>query len=1420
MPRFTHAQRDQLIATITAAAGRRLGGEVPEALQAFLSLYFTHVPLGDIVGESPDTLFGLAFSHWRLTEQRRPGVPAVRVYNPKLEEHGWRCEHSVIEVVTENMPFLVDSVTNMINRLDLAVQLVIHPVISVDRDESGALRRVETAKRGGEAEGGIEESLMHFQITRQADDMLPPVAEGVGRTLAEVRTVVADWQAMLLKGELVIADMAAAEGVVPDDAIDEAREFLRWLLDNNFTFLGYRAYAFAAEGDETVVRIDADSGLGVLKDTALLVFDDLCEGRPVPPPVRAFEARPDVIMVAKANRTTTVHRPVHMDAIVVKRFADGRMVGEHMIVGLFAAAAYNRSVRSIPLLRGKLTRLLARAGFDPRGHDGRALANIVETFPRDELFQVSDDHLYYTTLGILHLQQRQRIALFIRRDDFERYVSCLIYIPRERYNTDLRRRIEAILAKAFGGRVTAHYTHVADSPHARLQVFVRTTPGQIPEYDPARLEAEIVAASRTWADNLLRALLKAHGEEKAHRLNRLYGHAFPPGYCERFIAEEAVEDIGHIEQALATGRLQTTLYRPFGALAHQMRLKIYHPEAAIVLSLVMPMLENLGLRVIDEVPHAVRVGRDGGPVVQLHDFGLETRSGRPIDLGAVRNRFQEAFLAVWNGEVEGDQYNALVLEAGLAWPEVVIIRAYSRYLRQTGIAFSQAYMQQTLCRHADMARRIIALFRALFDPAASGEAEARAAPVRAEITAGLEAVASADEDRILRRFVNAVEATLRTSYFRHGADGGRQPYLAFKLDSRQLDELPLPRPMVEIFVYSPRMEGVHLRAGKVARGGIRWSDRREDFRTEVLGLMKAQNVKNTVIVPVGAKGGFVVKRLPDPGDREAVQAEGIACYRMLIQGMLDLTDNRVGDAIEPPPSVVRRDDDDPYLVVAADKGTATFSDIANGIAKDYGFWLGDAFASGGSQGYDHKKMGITARGAWESVKRHFRELGHNIQETPFTVIGVGDMSGDVFGNGMLLSPHIRLLAAFNHQHIFVDPDPDTAVSFGERRRLFDLPRSTWRDYDPELISTGGGVFDRRAKSITLTPEINARFGLSQSRMTPGELIRHLLRAEADLLWFGGIGTFVKATHESHGEVGDRANDSLRVDGRELRCKVIGEGANLGVTQRGRIEFGRHGGRINTDFIDNSAGVDCSDHEVNIKILLDAAVADGDMTEKQRNQLLAEMTDEVADLVLRDNYLQSQAISLVCADGFAALENQARLIRMLERQGRLHREVEALPDEDDLAERIAARHGLTRPEIAVVFSYCKIWLYEEVLETSLPDERHLARDVERYFPGPIQARFGDRIAGHRLRRELVATSIINSLINRMGGTFAPGIADKTGMSAADIARAYIIARDVFAARAVWEGIEALDNGIAASVQTVLHREVQRLIERGTLWFLAN
>ncbi len=1415
MSQLTEFQREELLDHIADTASRRLGEAASQELAGFLASYYARVPMEDLKGANPDTLVAAALAHWRLADERKPGTARIRVYNPQLDTDGWRSDHTVIEVVTDDMPFLVTSLIAELDRQELSVLLVIHPVVRLRRDPRGAMLGLAS---GGEGEA-IAESFMHIEVSRQAETRLQAIAAGVRSVLDDVRAAVTDLQPARERLQAIIDSLPDSLPEQTAADLAEAREFLSWLYKTHFTFLGYRVYAVEDQDDQRRVMVEAESGLGVLRHPDAVVFSDVTLGAPLPPRAATFLAQPEPLAVIKANSKSTVHRAVHMDAIVIKRFVAGKVTGVHVIVGLFGSAVYTLSVRDVPLLRRKIERVLALTGFAPRSHDARALINILETFPRDELFQVSDDYLFSVVVGILHLQQRPRVALFVRRDDFGRFVSCLVYVPRDRFTTELRLIIQAILERAFAGTVTAHYTQVSDAPLARLQVYLRTRPDDAPQHDIDDVEAEIVAASRSWADQMLDALTVSHGEEKGRRLHGCYADAFPPSYRERFTAGHAVADIGEIEEVLATGRLQIALYRPLTADEHQVRFKLFHPDAPIPLSQVLPILENLGLKVIDEVPHPVAVRGEVPRTVIIHDFGVESESGREIDLAAFRARFHEAFTSLWWGEAESDRLNALVLEAGLGWRDVVVLRAYARYLRQAGITFSQRYIEQAIIANAGIAGQIVALFRTLFDPDLP-DREAKSEMLRNRIGQLLDLVVSADEDRILRRFLNLVDATLRTNFFQPDGAGATKSYLALKLDSARIDELPLPRPMVEIFVYAPTMEGVHLRGGRVARGGIRWSDRREDFRTEILGLMKAQMVKNAVIVPVGAKGGIVLQPPPDPTDREATQAAGIAAYRTLISGLLDLTDNLIENGVRPPERVVRLDGDDPYLVVAADKGTATFSDIANGISADYGFWLGDAFASGGSQGYDHKKMGITARGAWESVKRHFRELGKDIQTEPFTVVGVGDMSGDVFGNGMLLSPAIRLVAAFDHRHIFVDPDPDPAISFAERQRLFALPRSSWADYGKDLLSPGGKVFERKAKTITLTPEICRRFALSKERMTPAELASQLLRAEVDLLWFGGIGTFVKAADETHAEAGDRANDGVRVDAEALRCKVVGEGANLGVTQLGRIAYAARGGRINTDFIDNSAGVDCSDHEVNIKILTDAVVAEGDLTAKQRNALLVEMTEEVGNLVLRDNYLQTQAISLIEADGPVALESQARLIRFLERHARLNRAVEYLPDDEGLAERAQARHGLTRPEIAVLFSYCKIWLNEEVLKSDLPDDPHLAEDLVSYFPQAIETRFAARIARHRLRRELIATALTNSLINRMGGTFLTEIGEKTGASAVDIARAYIIVRDVYALREIWAAIEALDSRVSTAVQMAMQRDVQRLIERACLWILRH
>ncbi|MEE8084116.1 MAG: NAD-glutamate dehydrogenase, partial [Alphaproteobacteria bacterium] len=1093
---------------------------------------------------------------------------------------------------------------------------------------------------------------------------------------------------------------------------------------------------------------------------------------------------------------------------------------EHRFVGLFTSHAYSLSPRFIPILRRKIDRVVTNAGFDRTSHDGKALLHILETYPRDELFQISAQDLMETGVGILHLQERQRTALFVRHDPLERYISCLVFTPKDGFESSLRERFEEILCHAMDGTISAYYTHIGDDALARVHFIVKTQPGNVRAYDREAVERDLATAARSWSEDMHDILVAAHGELEGVALFTRYQRAFSAAYREKFTASQAVHDIEMAEQALAGGEVALNLYRRQGAAADELRLKIYHSGDPLPLSDVMPMLENMGLKVIEEIPF--EVVPVGVQAVWIHDFGMQWRvspeGGKGPQFAELKDIFEQAFARLWRGEIEDDGYNQLVLTEAMGWREVVLVRAYSKYLRQARAPFSQDYMIETCASNPGFARLLVDLFAARFDPTDRDKAETRAVTLKVEYEEALDAVQSLDEDRILRRFLNLVLATLRTNYYQKAHDGGFKSYISFKLDSSAIDELPLPRPWREIFVYSPRMEGIHLRGGPVARGGIRWSDRREDFRTEILDLWKAQTVKNPVIVPVGAKGGFVVKRPPTEGGREAFIAEGIECYKTLMGGLLDITDNRAGDRVIAPHEVVRGDGDDPYLVVAADKGTATFSDIANGIAREYGFWLDDAFASGGSVGYDHKKMGITARGAWESVKRHFRELGRDIQRHDFTVIGVGDMAGDVFGNGMLLSRHIKLLAAFNHMHIFIDPDPDPAKSLAERRRLFRKPRSSWMDYDKGLISKGGGIFERSAKSVPLSPQMKALLETNQSAIAPDDLIKRLLGADVDLLWFGGIGTFVKSSTESHLDAGDRANDQTRVDGRDLRCKVLGEGANLGITQLGRIEYARAGGRLNTDSVDNSAGVDCSDHEVNIKILLGQVVADKRLTMAKRDKLLAAMTDEVAELVLRDNYLQTSALTVAEAEAADRLPNVARLIRALERATRVNRSIDVLPDEEGLARLGNSGLGLTRPETSVVLAHAKLALYDELLESDLPDDPLLVNDLVAYFPTPVRKTYAKAIANHRLRRELISTSITNQVVNRAGFTFVNDLKERSDRPAPAVARAFTIVRDAFGCEALWQDIEALDNKLDAEVQTAALIDIKALIERASLWFL--
>ena len=1410
--------RSERLEQVVALLRAKLSADQREVLDAFARQYFGQVDPEDLDERDVPDLYGALLSHWSFARRRAPGKVRVRAFNPTVAEQGWQSTHTIVEIVNDDMPFLVDTVTMEVNRHGLTLHLIIHPVLAVQRTGDGTLAGLAD----GSAQTARRESFIHVEVDRVPDaQLLEELAADLERVLGDVRQTVEDWPAMRERVLGIIAGLATRKLPMPAAELDEGRAFLEWLADNHFTFLGSRSHDLVVQDGVDTLRIVPDSSLGILRETDPANAKVVASGfAALPPEVRAYARRPELLVVTKSTARSTVHRPGYLDYIAVKRFgADGEVIGEDRFLGLFTSTAYNASPTQIPLLRRKIANVVLRAGLPAGGHTGKALAHILETYPRDELFQTNEDDLLRTAIGILHLDERQRFRLFIRRDPFERFLSCLIYAPRENYTTELREKWQAILIEAFNGSSAEFNVHLSESVLARIQILVRTRPGQIPDYDPREIEERLVASARRWDDDLKVALIEAAGEARGNALLRRFCNAFPAGYRSDFAARAAVPDIELMAQMSEARPVAMTLYRALEAAPGALRFKLLRLAQPLTLSGSLPMLEHMGLKVLDEHPYRV-AAQDGAPI-WIHDFGLDSGMG-DADLGidTLRPVFEEAFGAILGGEVEDDDFNRLVVGALLPAAEIVILRAYAKYMRQIGFALSQAFIRATLAAHPQLARRLVELFKARFDPGARDGADARADEHVAAIEAALEDVDNLSEDRVLRLYMALILATTRTNYWRRGAAGEARGFVSFKFDPAKVPGLPEPKPMFEIFVYSTRFEGVHLRGGRVARGGLRWSDRAEDFRTEVLGLVKAQMVKNTVIVPVGSKGGFVLKKAPPASEREAFMAEGVACYKDYLRGLLDITDNRVGTEIVPPPQVVRHDGDDPYLVVAADKGTASFSDYANAISKEYGFWLGDAFASGGSVGYDHKGMGITARGAWESAKRHFREFGVDTQTTDFTVAGIGDMSGDVFGNGMLLSRHIRLVAAFDHRHVFLDPSPDAARSFAERERLFALPRSSWADYDTSLISAGGGVHARSLKSIAITPEVKAALGIEAETLTPAELVHAILKAPVDLIYNGGIGTYVKASDETHAQVGDRANDVLRVDGRELRCKVFVEGGNLGCTQRGRIEYALAGGRINTDAIDNSAGVDTSDHEVNIKILLGLPVAEGEMTEKQRNALLPEMTDEVAALVLRDNVFQTQVLSVTGRIAPQMLDAQSRFMQFLEKAGRLNRAIEYLPSDEQLAERRAQGLGLTTPERAVLLAYSKIWLYDELLASPLPDDPRLAVTLTRYFPKRLRERFTQWMPRHPLGREIIATYVTNSMLNRVGSTYVYRLVESTGARAHEVVRAYLMSRDIFGLVPMWHAIEAQDNRVADEVQARMLIHTSAQLERGTTWLLRS
>ena len=1409
----TEALELELIDAVSARVRESLPPEQSASGEAFVRQYYHWVPADDLAERTPEDLAGAVIAHWQLARRRAPGEAKVRVYNPDPDSDGWRSPYTVVEIVSDDMPFLVDSVTMELGRQGYGIDLVIHPVIHVRRDRDGVLTDVlQTAESNATAE-----SILHAEVTREPDADARELLKGnIGRVLDEVRAAVEDWDAMRAQVDTVAKELVEEATAIDSKEIEEAKALLTWLAEGHFTFLGYREYDLVSSNGETGLKVRLGTGLGILRTRPAREFT------PLKPKALELARAPRPLVVTKANSRATVHRASYLDYIGVKRFSpDGAVVGERRFLGLFTHFAYQESPQRIPLLRGKVHAVLERADFPPDSHDAKALTEILESYPRDSLFQIGADELFEIAMGILGVGERQRLRLFVTADPLDRFIACLVLVPRDRFNTQNRERVGQLLVEAFGGSHLDWSLQLSESVLVRIHYIVRCPHGVPEDVDVKELEGRLVRAIRAWTDDLRAALVDELGEERGGRAFARYQGAFPPAYRDDRPATEAVIDIARLEQLLRSGGPIISLYSQTQPSGGTVRSKLYSSRG-VALSDVLPTFEHMGAQVVDERPYEITPA-DNEPV-WIYDFGLRCEME---DLERAREHFEEAFLRVRRGELEDDGLNALVLAAGLRGTEITVLRAIAKYLRQAGIAFSGAYMERTLIGHPDIARLLVKLFAARFDPERPNEEMAER--LGRAIEMAIDSIPSLDEDRILRSFLQVAWAITRTNYFRTEGPGPAagldRRFLAFKLDPEKLRLLPLPRPRFEIFVYSPRVEGVHLRGGRVARGGLRWSDRPEDFRTEILGLMKAQMVKNALIVPVGSKGGFVVKRPPATGGRDALIEEGIACYRTFLSGLLDLTDTIDGSGgVVPPPQVVRYDDDDPYLVVAADKGTAAFSDIANSVSADYRFWLGDAFASGGSHGYDHKAMGITARGAWESVKRHFRELGTDIQTTDFTVVGIGDMSGDVFGNGMLLSRHIKLIAAFNHMHVFLDPDPDPEASFAERKRLFGVSRSAWSDYDGGAISEGGGVYPRSAKSIPLSAQVKEALAVDADELAPTELISAILRARVDLLWNGGIGTYVKARGETQGEAGDKANDALRVNGDELRCRVVGEGGNLGFTQRGRIEYAlrggpqQDGGRINTDAIDNVAGVNTSDHEVNIKILVGSAVTEGKMTADQRNELLVEMTDAVAESVLYGSYTQTQALSLSLAQAAPMVDVHARLIRQLEQTAGLNRELEFLPTDEEIAERKAAHQGLVAPELAVVMAYCKISTYAELLESDLPEDPFLSHDLERYFPAPLRERYDCEMREHRLRREIIATSVANQLVDRAGTTFVFRLREETGAPPSLLARGYAVAREVFGMRSFWAEVEALDNRVAAATQLEMLIEGRRLVERASRWLV--
>ncbi len=1386
------------------------------ALVSEFARYFcTNITAGDVEFKTANDLYSPIVSLWQFTQENQ-SAQSLRVYSPELETQGWQTKHSVIELVHEDMPFLVDSIRMELNRMGIGVHLHIHLPMTLTRDNKGLITRLQ---KPGQINAKPSITPMLLEIDRQLEQSeLDLIRDNIISILQEVTAAVSDWKNMCGKLDLVIDNMNHLPSILQSEKNIESREFLQWIRGNHFTLLGYAYYELndSSSGQKLVPKKNSLLGINTIDAWKPKAYklDDLPKG------ARNLILKKDNLLVlTKLSAVSRVHRPAHIDYVGIKRVNQkGEMIGEDRFIGLYTSAAYNINPMNIPVLRQKILVVQEESGLSNYEHDSKVLRNILETYPRDELFQTGYANLLETSMGILQMQERPIIRLFIRRDPYGRFFSCLVYVPREIYNTKIRLKITEILSEELGATGPVQFTTTfSESVLSRIHFIVPVENAETTKYDLAAIEKDLQQSAHSWEDNLKDALLSSYGEAEGKRLSNRYINAFQAGYQDDSTIPTAVLDIKHMELLSETNELSMLLYRAQEDEQEKIKFKLFYRNRPKPLSEVMPMLENMGLKVIGETPFKIKPV--GGVNRWISDFEMKHADGEMLNLEALKDKFQEAFREIWLGDAENDGFNRLILSASLDWRETALLRAYAKYKWQIGSSFSQQYVEETLAAYPAISRLIVDYFYQKFDPAITRD-NRKENVLHKRIVKGLESVSNLDQDRILNRYLELIDVTVRTNFFQLDEKGKPKSYISIKLTPAKIIDIPQPAPMFEIFVYSPQLEGVHLRGGKVARGGLRWSDRKEDFRTEILGLVKAQQVKNSVIVPVGAKGGFVCKRNLAGLSRDEFMQEGISCYKIFISALLDVTDNLIDGKLVPPENVVRLDENDPYLVVAADKGTATFSDIANGISEKYNFWLGDAFASGGSIGYDHKKMGITAKGAWESVKRHFMEMGIDCQSTDFTAVGVGDMAGDVFGNGMLCSRHIKLIAAFNHMHIFIDPSPDSEKSYCERERLFNLTRSSWEDYDAKLISKGGGIFSRSAKSIPLSKEIKNWLGLTADSLPPNKLINEILKSHIDLLWNGGIGTYVKATSETASDVGDRANDNLRVNGSELNCKIIGEGGNLGVTQLGRIEYMQNGGRGNSDFIDNAGGVNCSDNEVNIKILLNQIVADGDMTVKQRNKVLLSMTDEVGEIVLRENFLQAQTISMSEERSVKMVKELMRFVHWMEKEGKIDRELEFLPSDEELLERLARGQGLTRAELAVLAAYGKMILKEDLCTPEVANEKYYQNELVLYFPSALRKKYSQQMQKHPLKNEIIAMRLANEMVDYLGSNFAFRTIDETGAVPSDVAICFTLAKEIFEMPEIWKQIESLDHSVPASVKNNMFYQTQRMIRRCTRWFLRH